>query len=76
MYPSWRYHKTLAPRLIQSPEEEQPGWSGDPAANGRTAFVDQKHPGPMQFTAAPPAEAPVEATADAPKPARARKGRK
>jgi hypothetical protein len=30
-YPSWRYHRTLEPKLIQSADEEMEGWEDTPA---------------------------------------------
>lgn len=30
-YPSWRYHKELAPKLIKSEQEESPEWKDSPA---------------------------------------------
>lgn len=72
-YPSWRYHATLPPRLIQSPDEEQVGWSDTPTA-GREPFVDPKVAGPMQWTAAPQPDAPDSGPGEvSPAPARTRK---
>lgn len=34
-FPAWRYHRTEAPRIVQSPEQEAalgPGWADTPAA--------------------------------------------
>jgi len=32
IYPSWRYHKNLEPKLIQSKDEENSEWRDSPAA--------------------------------------------
>ena len=58
-YPSWRYHREHAPRLVQSPDEWValgPGWADNPGA-----FWDPPWPG-AQFAPAPTpeSEAPEE----------------
>lgn len=58
MYPSWRYHPTKAPRLIQSASEE-PGspWTDSPADHGLEPSVPPGAPlgtsSRMQFVPQP-----------------------
>ena len=47
-YPSWVYHKTLAPRVVENPEELAalgPGWADTPAAFAEPEKVDRPKPG-------------------------------
>lgn len=69
-YPSWRYHATEPARLIHDETQEHPDWTDSPAHHGRRPYVDQKLPGDVQLSPAPPSVAPVAPEAPAPAPRR------
>lgn len=44
IYPSWRYHKTLEPKLIHSEEQEEKGWSDVPFEQKEEVKLEKAQP--------------------------------